>query len=237
MSGKNVGMIWKRIYEANIIAANGGKNIPATKCKEEVISIFRMLEQLKNGEIDGFLLDKYTYWEWITMMDNPENYDYDQKAENASTCREVRDMLSSTQKHPNFLCPPLKFKQCRNSLVKYFKRRTTQHNIPHTGDEAGYGIWIKDRNHYNFFRNAFENNRLTFKSDLASDFTHPVDENKGNDFLYTDLDHYEYLYIVLGGLLIFIVLFGVGYETLRRKRERKFNVGIYEGGVELKNAL
>ena len=89
MGGKRVGMMPYRIYDANIIAENGGTRIPATRCPREVISIYRMLEQLKDGEIDGFLLDKYTFWEWTTMFDK-----YPWKAENVSTCEEIRKIAS-----------------------------------------------------------------------------------------------------------------------------------------------
>ena len=61
---------------------------------------------------------------------------------------------------------------------------------------------------------------MTFKSDLASQY---ADKTKaGSDFtlqLYADLTHYWHLYTALGGLLAFIVLFGVCYEIVRRKRE------------------
>ena len=62
MEGSNVGMMKNRIYDANMIAANGGVRKPSHWCKEEVTSIFELLEKLKNGENDGFLLDRYTYW-------------------------------------------------------------------------------------------------------------------------------------------------------------------------------
>ena len=107
MDGRKVGMMPSRIYDANIIAANGGTSVPTTLCLQERNSLFRLLEQLKDGEIDGFLLDKYTYWEWKTMLDK-----YDRKADNMSTCGEIREYIrkiSQNTSNPKRrrLCGPL----------------------------------------------------------------------------------------------------------------------------------
>ena len=116
-------------------------------------------------------------------------------------------------------CNVLIYKQCRQSLLTYFYQSTTQRNIPHTGDEVAYGIWMKNRIHYEFFRNAFTNNKMTFKSDLATSEQANQMNREKNDFmfqLYGEMSHFKYMYIVLGGLLMFIILFGVAYEIARR---------------------
>ena len=230
MGGKSIGTMANRIY---IIAANGGRRQPGPRCYEEVSCMYRMLEQLKNGELDGFLLDRYTFWEWTTMLD-----EYEMKS-NFSTCDDIKKfeikkclkMLPRGHRTPHHgvyrschSCYPLHYKQCRGSLVEYFHKLTVQQDIPHTGGEAAYGVWMKKRSHYDFFRHGFENNKMTFKSLLASEYTNQQGEDEEDAFmwqLYGDLSHYRYLYICLGCQLALIVLFGCGYELLQRRRRKK----------------
>ena len=137
-------------------------------------------------------------------------------------------------KNNAIFCTIFNYKQCRQGLLKYFHQRTTQSFIPHTGDEAAYGIWMKHRNQYEFFRNAFINNKMTFKSDLAS--SEQTNQQKRAESglifqLYADMSHYKYMYIILGGLHVFIILFGVCYEVVRRRYSRGSEM--CEEGTEL----
>ena len=60
MKGKTIGLIRHRTYEAAVIATHGGimKETTITDVNQ---SIFELIKWLKNGKVNGFLLDKYTY--------------------------------------------------------------------------------------------------------------------------------------------------------------------------------
>ena len=47
---------------------------------------------------------------------------------------------------------------------------TVETDVDHMDEEATYGIFVKDRAHYEFFREAFTSNKLTFKSLLAAKY-------------------------------------------------------------------
>ena len=196
MEGHRVGWMRDRIYEANVIAAKGGIRVPPTWCGRQDIIVFRLIEQLKEGEIDGFLLDRYAYWRWKDMMNNYRN-----SAPNKTTCDEVKHFLRETKDEERVRCLKLNYKQCRQGLLKYFHERTTRTVVLHSEGEAAYGIWMKNEDHYKFFRNAFRDNKMTFKIDLASSeqTNHLKDkspESKFMDELYTDMDHYRYLCLI-----------------------------------------
>ena len=89
---------------------------------------------------------------------------------------------------------------------------TTKHTF-FKGDEAAYGLWVKDRKNFEYFSNAFTNNKMTFKTDLSFNYTSKDDIMNARDSdsmlrLSADVTHYYYLYAVLGALIVAMLLFG-----------------------------
>ena len=82
---------------------------------------------------------------------------------------------------------------------------------------------MKKKTHYDFFQEAFTNNKMAFKSDLSSQYSHMTNKviDDLNMKLYDeDVTHYRYLFVVLGCTLVAVVLFGISFEMIRKGRER-----------------
>ena len=79
---------------------------------------------------------------------------------------------------------------------------------------------MKHRSHYTFFRDAFMNNQISLKSELAEENINnrkrdkPVKTIK----LFAKISNYRHLFIISGGVLGVVVLFGFVFELVRRGR-------------------
>ena len=60
LAGRNIGALRHRTYEASVIARNGGLLVDVETQNEEN-AIVKMMGMMERKEIDGFLLDRYTY--------------------------------------------------------------------------------------------------------------------------------------------------------------------------------
>ena len=99
MAGRNVGMLQNRIYDSYVIARNGGNGQRAQFCWEETSSIFNLVERLKEGEIDGFLLDQYTYWRWQSLLNvDPKDYILYYEDHNATSCGQIMEIEKVVRK-------------------------------------------------------------------------------------------------------------------------------------------
>ena len=235
MDGARVGVLQNRIYDAHMVVSNGGSKHTAPFCWEPTSSIFHMLQQVKDGEIDGFLLDKYTYWRWQSLWNvHGRDYMFNYVEHNATSCEHMKEIEKKVNERKrktgeikgewegnrHEVCYPMRYRQCRKGLVQFFLDKTVQQNIPHTGDEMAYGIWMKHRSHYTFFRDAFMNNQISLKSELAEENINnrkrdkPVKTIK----LFAKISNYRHLFIISGGVLGVVVLFGFVFELVRRGR-------------------
>ena len=60
MRGSLIGVVKYRLYDASVVAKQGGILYESTTA-DTVLGARELLEKLKQGEIDGLLLDKHTY--------------------------------------------------------------------------------------------------------------------------------------------------------------------------------
>lgn len=67
MSGANVGALKFREYDASVIAGHGG-SVVETDGWDFLSDVFLLIEKLQEGEIDGFVLDKYTLRSTISNL-------------------------------------------------------------------------------------------------------------------------------------------------------------------------
>ena len=196
--------------------------------------MFHLLKRLKDGNIDGFLLDKYTYWSWKAVMNT---YSRHRTPNKTYSCKETTEIVKKTicRKIPPFgakfceACYPLRYKECRKDLIDYFVGKTEKKEISYTGDDVAYGILMKNRSHYDFFNGAFRNNKMAFKNYLWSQHSNNTKKHKEMvsedklDLFDAQQEHarYDLVFISLGCVLAFILLFGIVYEIIKRLKTSK----------------
>ena len=78
-----------------------------------------------------------------------------------------------------------------------------------------YGIWMKNVVHYNFFHEAFKDNKITFKSEMAAEYV--KDEVEREDDVMMKINYFRNVFIVVGVILGVILLFGVIHELSMRR--------------------
>ena len=67
IDGKNIGVLRYRDYDTYVVSVYGGNIVHNTDAEDFVSDIIGLINKLKNDEINGFLLDKYTLW-FVTEM-------------------------------------------------------------------------------------------------------------------------------------------------------------------------
>ena len=60
MSGSNIGVVRYRLNEASAVAKNGGI-LYQSESGDTLKGVRELIEKLKDGELEGIVLDKYTY--------------------------------------------------------------------------------------------------------------------------------------------------------------------------------
>ena len=138
MKGAKVGCLEYRDYEAFMIAKNGGLMFttpflgyekPETLTVEDEI-IF-LIDKLRKKEIDGFVLDQYTFW---TSTYNIRTV--------------VADMISHHHRNNYPWILPV---ENPSMTVDYYLHNTVITSIPYTGpDQLTYGALVKDHSDYVF---------------------------------------------------------------------------------------
>ena len=77
MSGSRIGVVKYRLYDASVVAKHGGI-LYESKTADTTHGVRELLVKLKQGEIDGLLLDKYTYLYMYRMFksnrSNPDEH-------------------------------------------------------------------------------------------------------------------------------------------------------------------
>lgn len=199
MSGANIGALKYRDYDASLIVKRGGILWETKNTNNFHSDILELVRMLRDGEIHGFVLDKYTlayardyfFWKMKGLM----------------------DPFLATQQYPQG--EPYSE---RSEDIKFFLNNTFKTAKSYDGEKFSYGALVKDPLVYQYFRNAVRDNRLSLDTNLGSAmnqiFTKPDDiglfNASGTIFLDTAL--------ALCGILCGICLFGIIYELYTRKK-------------------
>ena len=78
LAGAKIGALRHRTYDALLIATRGGILIDIKK-EDDIAGIFTMVQLLRNKEIDGFILDRYTYITFSHYIDTMKYANKNQK--------------------------------------------------------------------------------------------------------------------------------------------------------------
>ena len=206
MVGKNVGVLQYREYDAHLVVSQGGK-IRETRAWNFYSDFFLLVRMLREGRIDGFLIDKYTlthvesYLSW--KSEHLDNVTYDEVGV------EVSDM-------------------------KFFREETIHSHMETTWDgyqdRMSYGVLVKHYEDYEFFNSAVRDNRLPLENTISSEmnelFPHhnmdtsltlPPSQIYFNDSTFFSLYFKDYIFI-MGALIAMIMVCGVVYEVYFYRR-------------------
>ena len=111
-------------------------------------------------------------------------------------------------------------------IVKFFLSGTIITDVQHRGEDLSYGVLIKFKKRYDYFKPMFESNKLAFHATIMQYLNNGArnstsqneDELKTETFDYAALRDLELAYFLIP--LGIIVLFGMLFEILRNYRMR-----------------
>ena len=86
--------------------------------------------------------------------------------------------------------------------------QTLETDVSHTGEEGAYGILMRNRTHYDYFKGAFFNNRMMFKTKLSSAYAQNSHSEQGTSFQLYEVSRQRDVFVSLGVILCFILLYG-----------------------------
>ena len=197
MPGNKIGVLKNRIYDASLVMKNGGyAELTSTGNLHE--GTLEMIDRLREKHISGFLLDKYSY-----------AYVYAHMAHLVHT--------SGSSGSGEGISEAL-----------YFLNKTHHNVITRSGEINSYGILIKERADYNYFRWFVSDNvqNIQVCKEMHMHVVPPDKEVHVHDIFSRESGLLMVALNVSGVLLAAIMLFGLGYEAVRKKFWRKLNRGV-----------
>lgn len=213
IAGGKIGVLGNRIYDSNLVAQHGGRIVKANGCLQTKQAIFSLVHKLLEREIDGFLLDKYTYWNW-KANDMKFSWQLDTSLNQTYLLKKCAEKLKAIQRH-RYACYDV---DCVDHLVHFMTTRTTETDIPHSGDEVAYGILVRNKEHYEYFKNAFLNNRMMFKTELSDAYAANTGgpREKEISFKLYEMENQMDVFLVLAAMLGAILLYGCVRKVWRK---------------------
>lgn len=194
MRGSLVGVLKFRDFDGSLVVKEGGiiKESSSWNFFSDILMLIRML---KNGKIDGVLLDKYTLAytnEYLDWKKSNVDYFLSENKSNGETYEEKKDDIH---------------------FFHYFTHRTLK---VHDGEKLTYGVLVKNMEDYVFFRDAIRDNRLPMETAVGSTMNNLFKKYKNLDA--TSISGY-FIYAVKGITIVIggIFVFGFLYEMYNRK--------------------
>ena len=191
MTGRNVGVLKYRDYDATLVVAEGGvvNETDGWNFYSDVLTLLRML---RKNEIDGFIIDKYTLAytnEYLAWKRN--NLDY-------------HCSRNQTQGEPY---------SARADDIEYYFNSTRRTLKSYREDKLAYGVLVNDSRDYEYFNNAVRDNRFSLEASIGSEMNQLFPRAVPGTTIH-------YFYSVLkwiGAAIGLILLFGVLYELYKRR--------------------
>lgn len=195
MSGANVGALKYRDYDALVIVKNHGivKETNGWNFHSDVMELIRML---RTDEIDGFVLDKYTLaytTEYLTWKEKNDDFIITQNKSTFETYEE------------------------RKEDIEFFLTRTYRHLKVYNHEQLSYGVLVKYKTDYEFFRHAIQDNRLSLEALVGSLMNEQFPRDYKEDIFSSDGVYYQRTIKAIGGVLAVIGLFGLSFEFYYRR--------------------
>ena len=195
MTGSYVGALKFRDYDASLIVKHGGvvKESTAWNFYSDVLMLIRML---RNNEIHGFILDKYTlayatgYFEW-----KKTSVDY---------------LISKNQSKGESY-------DVRRADIEYFNKNTYRTLKEYDGEKLSYGILVRNIEDYDYFRHAILDNRLSLQTSVGSEMNEQFPRVMDTDLFSSSGIYYKETVKVISAILGFIILFGIFFELHNHK--------------------
>ena len=218
ISGKNVGSLLFREYDAIMIGRSGGKTVridDELSYTRPYIEFLKLVEKLEDKKIDGIAIDRFTViWSyWTSSMD--ANGDFD------GIWRQMGytdNMIKSNKDRIKFL----------KKLVKV--------KVPQTTSQIyTYGILVKNREDYLFFKSAAEDLGQTIGREWEQWFQNTVTDHptllySAKDELYSYTGSYfQNTVIAVGITMILICVFGTVYELIKKGKCGQSNASVNVG--------
>ena len=207
MNEKTVGCLRYREYDVLMIARSGGYGVQVDDAEvhsHPYLEFLRLVEKLKNKEIDGFALDRFTlmYMYWMSRYEEEGRYD--------AMWREMGLSNSSINRNKDH--------------IKFLQKFTTLVKVPlATSRSYTYGILVKNRDDYLYFKSAAEDLGQTIGREWEVGFQRtlrhapPTFLHSAKDELYSYSGSYFRKAVIAVGLTVVgICIFGTVYEFVRR---------------------
>ena len=197
MSGSKVGALQFRDYDQSLIVNHGGivKQTSAWNFYSDVLMLVRML---RNEEIHGFVLDKYTlaytmqYFDW---KKNNVDFHVVKNKSRGETYDERKDDID------------------------FFNFHTYRSFKSYDKEKLSYGILVKNFEDYRYFGDAITDNRITLETSIGSEMNEQFPRAKKNDLFSSTSVYYVDTVKVVMGALGFVLLSGIFTEIYRWKKK------------------
>ena len=192
-----VGALKHRTYDASIIATHGGL-LYLTDADNHISGIWELIRKLQNDDIDGFLLDRYTYLLFLSIVHRSLEMSEVHRTESNLSLIETKDAL-------DFMM---------NATIKTEKK--------YHGEKLSFGMMVKGEDDYHFFGHYLRDNHIELHTCIVLmltstriKFNHAHDDAH-NLFAVSSGVFKPSLYVSVAAFAA-ICLFGIIYEIGRRK--------------------
>lgn len=199
MKGERVGMMKYRDFEGYVTALLGGRKVEVDVDDFHEL-IAKLIMKLQRDEIDGFVLDKRTFY-YIS--------------------RGLNNFLSNDKKSTI----PEKYRQ----KIEYFMQKTRITEKRYTGLNLYYGILMRKKEYYNYFSHVIRDNRFVLQRRLEehmvqSYYNKSLVNRKGlrasgNILFAPDGKYFQRAVSTICVINCVFLLIGVVYEMNRRKNK------------------
>ena len=204
MSGRTVGSLKFREYDASLISMHGGTVIE-TRGENFYSDIKQLIYMLRNNIVHGILLDKYTFSHVVEMFLNGD------KAQRNDTLKNHvgGDLKQSYMTVGTDL----------QSDIEFFMSNTILTEKSYGGEKLSYGFLAKYHVDYEYIYNAVINNRLPLETEMALRMANQFKRFDVQHVLnHHEVDLVEFIKL-MGYMLAAICMFGTSYEVCRRCKE------------------
>lgn len=192
LAGARVGALKNRMYDAAYIAVQGGI-LTDVGSDDDTFSIYRLVQMLNNKEIDGFVLDHYTFV-WFTHHARFQTLGNTYKDRSSKK----KGLVMSFNLHD-------------------YKVVNTENSIP--GKKFAYGVLIKEDEDYDYFSEFVVNNGAVINTchalTLNNISAHMYVEKTTNILISSSADFFWPSFISLSCIIALMFITGMIYEIYR----------------------
>ena len=196
MIGSNVGALKFRDYDASLIVEHGGvvKETTAWNFYSDVLMLIRML---KNNEIHGFIIDKYTLaytTEYFLWKKNHTDHLLSKNMSGGETYNERKDD------------------------IEFFNKNTYRTLKLYSGEKLSYGVLVRNIDDYNYLRDAVKDNRLVLETSVDSELNAFFQSVKKVNLFSSSGIYFLHSVKLIASILGFFSILGLFYEFYKWKK-------------------